>query len=247
MKKLFAALFIMAVFQFVCAQEEPVTNEDKMEENAGKEEAVAPAEEPAPASEPAAQQETAVKEEPAAQSADEGGSKFQRFVNRKGKKALAGVKLGLNISHFWGDDVNNSDPDAGYFFGLFFEYAFIKNLSLQAELNFTDKGDDNFSWEYFEIPVIANGIIPVNDMVWVTAGAGLYVAFAYTNPAFIGFGRNVVDGGMVIRGGVEINTNVGVFVADLRYTLGFAEVWDDVDCRNGVFSILAGYAVPLPF
>jgi len=36
-------------------------------------------------------------------------------------------------------------------------------------------------------------------------------------------------------------------VGDLRYSLGFAEVWDNTDVKNGAFSILVGYAVPLPF
>ncbi|HPS29901.1 MAG TPA: outer membrane beta-barrel protein [bacterium] len=227
MKKSIAILFVMSFFSFVYAQEteEPVTNEDKMEENSGKEEAAAPA----------------VADNSA------GESKFNKFMNRKGKKALAGLKGGMNISHFWGDDLNDSNPGVGYFFGAFFEYAFIKNLSLQAELNFTDKGDDDFSWEYFEIPVIAQGIIPVNDMIWINAGLGLYVAFAYANPGFLGLGRNVVDGGMVMKAGLEINTKVGVFVGDLRYSLGFAEVWDNTDVKNGAFSILVGYAVPLPF
>lgn len=225
MKKLFAALFIMAVFQFLCAQDEPVTNEDKMEENAGKEEAVVPAEEPAPAAEPASQQETAVKEEPAAQPADEGGSKFQRFVNRKGKKALAGVKIGPEIFHWEGGGYG------GFHFDAFFEYNFIKNFGLQAELDF---GGGWYS--AFKLPIIAQGNIPINDMLWLNAGAGIYIAAGYWG----GF-----DMGLIGKVALEINTKVGVFVADIRYSPSLYYLKDDE--VFGTFAILVGYAVPLPF
>lgn len=228
MRKFIVLLVVLISFYNLTAEEEnmfgdtsePITNEDKLEENEGKETNTAPAE----------------------TKHAKGESKFNKFVNRSGKKALVGIKTGLNISHLWDD--NHTGAAGGYFFGAFFEYSFIKNFSLQAELNFSDKGDDTWNLEYFEIPVIAQGVIPVNDMIWLNAGAGLYVAFSY---GWWGLGRNTVDGGAIFKAGAEINTKIGVFVADIRYTLGFAKVWNSIDCKNGAFSILVGYAVPLPF
>ena len=223
----------MAVFQFVSAQDEPVTNEDKMEENAGKEEAVAPAEEPAPVAEPATQQETAVKEEPAAQTADEGGSKFQRFVNRKGKKSLVGLKLGPEIYHYnyLNDSVGTNGTYGGFHTDLFFEYNFVKNFGLQAELNF---GGGYYG--FFRLPIIAQANIPITDMFWLNAGAGIYIAAGYWN----GF-----DMGLIGKVALEINTKVGVFIADVRYTPSlYGLKWD---WYFGSVAILVGYAVPLPF
>ena len=213
MKKLMVVLFVMSLFSFVYAQEtsEPVTNEDKVEENAGKEEVVAPA----------------VADNSA------GESKFNKFMNRKGKKALAGIKFGPEIYHFnyLKDTTFSNGTYAGFHTDLFFEYNFVKNFGLQAELNF---GGGHYG--FFRLPIIAQFNFPITDMFWLNAGAGIYIAAGYWN----GF-----DMGLIGKVALEINTKVGVFIADVRYTPSlYGLKWD---WYFGSVAILVGYAVPLPF
>ncbi len=180
--------------------DQPVTNDDKLAENEGKE----------------------VNSAPAKQEAAPQGNKFNQFVNRKGKKSLAGVKVGLELWH------GNGWVWAGGHFDAFFEYNFVKNFGLQAELEFRGGA----GWGSFTIPVIAQANFPLTDMFWLNAGAGLWFSVGWWGG---------VDGGLIAKTALEINTKIGVFVADFRYTPSFRTPY------RGSFAVLAGYAVPLPF
>lgn len=180
--------------------DQPVTNEDKLAENEGKE----------------------VNQEPAKKETPKSGNKFNQFVNRSGKKALAGVKVGLDVWHVKGWAA------VGGHFDAFLEYNFVKNFGLQAELEFRGRG----GWGSFTLPVIAQGNFPITDMFWLNAGAGLWFSVDWWG---------WVNGGLIAKAALEINTKIGVFVADIRYMPSFRTPY------NGTFGILAGYAVPLPF
>jgi len=209
MRKFWIIFVLLLSFSIITAEEEnmfgdtsePVTNEDRMEENAGKETNAAPA-----------------KSEKS-----KGGSKFQQFVHRSPeKKALAGAKVGMEVWHGGGWVF------AGGHFDAFFEYNFIKNFGLQAELNFRGGG----GWGMFTLPVIAQANFPLTDMFWLNAGAGLWFSTGWWGG---------VDGGLIVKSALEINTKVGVFVADIRYLPSFRSPY------SGTFAFLVGYAVPLPF
>lgn len=221
MKRFLFVLIIMS-FGFCFAQEEeslvgettedynnedtyndqPVTNDDKLAENEGKDVNAAPV----------AEKKTAPKS----------GNKFNQFVNRAGKKSLVGVKVGMEIWHVAGWAVT-----AGHF-DAFFEYNFIKNFGLQTELQLRGRAGGGA----FTLPVIAQGNFPINDMFWINAGAGLWFS--------VDWWANV-NGGLIVKSALEINTKIGVFIADLRYMPSFRTPY------NGSFGILVGYAVPLPF
>lgn len=220
MKKLIILLIVLISFYNLIAEEEnmfgdtsePVTNEDKLEENEGKETNAAPAE-----------------------TKPSGGNKFQQFVHRSpNKKALAGIKFGPEIYHTnytKNNSLFNDHVDYGFHTDLFFEYNFIRNFGLQAELNF---GGGYFG--FFRLPIIAQFNLPINDMFWLNFGLGPYLAAGYWN----GF-----DLGLIAKAALEINTKIGVFVADIRYTSSLYGL--KYDWYFGSFAILVGYAVPLPF
>jgi hypothetical protein len=100
---------------------------------------------------------------------------------------------------------------------------------LQAELNFGG-GYNGF----FRMPIIAQFNLPINDMFWLNFGAGVY--FGY----WAGF-----DLGLIGKVALEINTKVGVFVADVRYSPSLYSI--KYDLFLGSVAFLVGYAVPLPF
>lgn len=219
MKKLISVLLVLISFYALSAQEadmfgdtsEPITNEDKLEENEGKETNAAP-----------------VKSEKS-----KGGNKFQKFVHRSpDKKALAGIKVGPEIYHYTYINDNNIFKDGtygGFHMDAFLEYNFVKNFGLQVELNF---GGGRLG--FFRMPIIAQFNLPINDMFWLNFGAGLYLGY------WAGF-----DIGLIGKVALEINTKVGVFVADFRYSPSLYYVKDDLFL--GSIAILVGYAVPLPF
>lgn len=194
------------------SNDQPVTNEDRTEENVGKEKNVKPAK----------------KEK------SKSGNKFNQFVHRSPeKKALVGVKFGPEIYHlnYLNNSIGINGVYGGFHMDLFFEYNFVKHFGLQAELNF---GGGYFG--FFRLPIIAQANFPITDMVWLNAGLGFYVG--------TGFWAGV-DVGLVAKVALEINTKVGVFIADIRYTPSLYIL--KYDLLVGSFAILFGYAVPLPF
>ena len=177
-------------------------------------------------------------------------SKAQKFFSRDGKKAAAGIRTGLNIAHFWGgnDNIRLDGVEAGIYFSGFFEYKVHKNVALAGEIVFATM---KYDATYFELPFIVKGVIPVHKMVDLVLGGGLYVSFL-TGWDIGDF--NNVNGGLVLSPGVEINTKIGIFLADLRYELDFGDAYDNNSLFNvkdkikhGVFTALFGYGVPLPF
>jgi len=177
-------------------------------------------------------------------------SKAQKFFSRDGKKAAVGIRTGLNIAHQWGGDerFRRDGVEAGVYFSAFFEYAVHQNVALAGELVFASM---KYDATYFELPIIVKGIIPVHKMVDLVLGGGLYASFL-TGWDLGDF--NSVNGGLVLSPGVEINTKIGIFLADFRYELDFGDAYEEAiyattldKIKHGAFTILFGYGVPLPF
>jgi hypothetical protein len=176
-------------------------------------------------------------------------SKAQQFFSRDGKKASAGLRAGLNIAHFWGgnDNIRLDGIEAGVYISGFFEYKVHKNVALVGELVFASM---KYDATYFELPFIVKAVIPVHKMVDLVLGGGLYASFL-TGWDLGNF--NNVNGGLVLSPGVEINTKIGIFLADLRYELDFGDAYEQSPfsafdkIKHGAFTILFGYGVPLPF
>ena len=162
-----------------------------------------------------------------------------------------GLKLGLNISDFRGDDGIEGggeliDWKAGFCGGVFMSYAINDWFSVEPELLYSMKGMKlalmgvSVAWnlDYIEVPVLALFRLPFWNKV---------KPFAYTGPA-IGFNvrseisakyedeeesvdleefTNTVDFSLVFGVGIYIPIAGHEIIFDVRYVPGFSNIYTD--------------------
>lgn len=170
-----------------------------------------------------------------------------------------GLKAGVNVSDFYGDDADGSDVRTGFSGGLLFNYRFHKYWALQPEVLFSTKGADlesgltgeNGSTEYelgyLNIPVLAKFYIPTGSTVQPNLYAGPDVGFKlYGDADNSDIGDQLKDAEFGIAFGAGLDFNLGSdptnFIRtvglDLRYTLGLTDIFDtpeEPEARNSVF------------
>lgn len=172
-----------------------------------------------------------------------------------------GLKGGINLATFYGDDVNDTEIATGFNGGLFFNYAFSARLSLQPEMLFSMKGaelDNSVSGEetttdyelgYLEVPVlfkyhlVTGNILHPNILVGPAVGFKL---FGDANDRNIDDEIQDAEFGLTFGGGLdaEVASSPTDFIQtvglDLRYTLGLTDVFDiagEPSAKNRVFTI----------
>lgn len=165
-----------------------------------------------------------------------------------------GVKGGLNITNFSGD--NDSNALVGFQLGGFAEIKVIERLSIQPELLFSTQGasfdaignnnDIDYKLNYINIPVLAKFYI--TKQFTVEAGPQLgFLVSAKRDGNDIKDNYKSTDLGFNFGAGYNITDN---FSVNLRYTVGLSNVGDyDTDDfddyldspKNSVLAITAAY------
>lgn len=161
-----------------------------------------------------------------------------------------GAKVGIIMANLtqtpeeWEQDQSYK---SGFTGGVFLNYAFNENFSLQPELLYTQKGvKDNLydgfisidltaHFDYVELPVIAIYAFPElgsiepflygGPMVSFTINSELEVSASILSTA-VDFSdlTHVTDFGLVAGGGFEFPFGKGMLVMDARFELGFTNV-----------------------
>lgn len=177
-----------------------------------------------------------------------------------------GVKGGLNVSKFGGDDAAEGtiDPSnrTGFAVGGFANIGFGQVFAVQPEFLYSQRGAKyegggtalgEVKVSYIEIPLLAV-ISPA------LAGAPGVRPFFMAGPvASIKVGCSIdsvdceddtiedTDLGLAFGAGAGIAAGRGTFLIDGRYGLGLASISTDdaVDIKNQGFSIMLGYSFPL--
>ncbi len=152
-----------------------------------------------------------------------------------------GIKAGANFSNFNGD--LDSENITNFHAGAALELNLIPTFSVQAEGLFSSQGAKlkndagavkDFNLNYISVPVMAKFyIIPKKFSVM----AGPQFSFL-VDEAEEALESKSFD--MAAAGGVELKIIAGIF-AQARYTIGFTDVYDDVDSKNAVFQLSLGY------
>lgn len=171
-----------------------------------------------------------------------------------------GVKAGINLSDFQSTTVGGGERLQAYVGGGFFEADFAGPFAVQAELLYSQKGDENrvgsgatrsrfqVKLDYIEVPVMLKLQGPL-------LGDG--EANFYAGPAFAFKINESVDGlspGTGIAGTVAKSTDVGAALGvefvfglggrqllfDLRFTPGFSEI------RDNARIVAEGFIVEIP-
>lgn len=171
-----------------------------------------------------------------------------------------GVKAGINVSTMYGDDVNDVEALAGFNGGIYFNYRFTRNWSLQPEVLFSMKGVETnnsisgqagkteYELGYLSIPVLAKYHFATGSNIDPSLYFGPQLGFGLygdANDREIDDSLADAEFGLAFGGGVDLLTatqpsdliqRVGL---DLRYTLGLTDTFDvtgDPEAKNGVFS-----------
>lgn len=158
--------------------------------------------------------------------------------------ASFGIKGGMNLSNFTGEDVVRNRTKKGFIGGAFFCFNFT-TFCIQPEILYTQKGcvsDFIITYNYVDIPVLVK--IPLIRKYGISPYLGPAVSLL-ANVKFEGadfdFSQyvNSPDLGLVLGG--EIKTPFKISL-DVRYTMGLRKIFKeyDDDIKHSVFSIMIG-------
>jgi hypothetical protein len=187
-------------------------------------------------------------------------------------KKYAGVKGGVNMGDFSGDDTpGNSSTRTGFSGGAFYGIGINDQFGVRGELNYVQKGaegavqtedgdthDGTYKLDYVEIPVLFLADFPAGEKFAFSIFAGPTFAFNTTAEVEVPAHNETekldnVKGfefGAAVGGGIEYMLSSFSIIADLRYSLGASSVSDDVDgvsidVKNTGIGIMAGVKFPL--
>ena len=175
-----------------------------------------------------------------------------------------GLRGGLNVSSWSGDDLDVTEPRLGATGGLFARYQASPALALQAEALYSQKGvrsdlvvgdEGVYQLDYIDVPVLARVSVPLS----LYADAGVYAGPTISFPIRGEFKADAETGQADFSVKDDLKTTFGLTLGgdyyagpvgvDLRYTLGLSDVVDPVtfpddvfgDVKNQVFSVTLGY------
>ena len=179
------------------------------------------------------------------------------------RRVTSGLKAGLNLSNYYGDDVDALweeywDPKLGFCGGIFITFRISDIFAIQPEALFTMKGakEEHEDWghkinaNYLEIPFLAKLSIP-GRIIRPNLFLGPALAIKLSSDRVYDSGESDPidyfkenDLGAVVGLGVDFNTGRGNIMIEARYTLGLITVKDEegYDIKNGVISFMAGYS-----
>ncbi|HEX8298091.1 MAG TPA: porin family protein [Rubricoccaceae bacterium] len=173
-----------------------------------------------------------------------------------------GLRAGLNVSDFSGDDApDNTDPRLGFAGGLFARVPVgASGLYVQPEVSYSMKGvtgedgnggDATIAVDYVEVPLLLGIATPVTDsglMVGGYAGPALGIKVRESVDFSVGGSSGSIESDVFndldVGAAFGVTVGAGPFGVDGRYTLGLVNAIDaneDADVRNGVFTIAGTY------
>lgn len=185
---------------------------------------------------------------------------------RAGAAVGFGVKLGLTVTTFGGDDADDIpftefEDKLGVAAGGLISIEMTPLVSLQPELLFVTKGADveilgddvgYVSATYLEVPLLVRLNIPAGESLapFVVLGPGLGFLVSAEEVDNDGNSTNIEDDaegldlGLIIGGGLGVPlSSGGTLEFEIRYEHGLKDTYEDsdVDLENRAFFILGGY------
>jgi hypothetical protein len=171
-----------------------------------------------------------------------------------------GLKAGLNMFKWYGDDVENVDYLTSFAFGAYFNHGFSEVLSIQPELYYSVKGLSEseiitieLKESYLEIPVLLKVNFAMEGKNWSpNLFAGPYLAFlmsAKLEDIDVKDELAGTDFGLVVGGGFDFGLSEGAqtLSLDVRYSMGFTKMDEEGEAEvfNNGFQFLVGFGFSL--
>lgn len=155
-----------------------------------------------------------------------------------------GIKGGLNMSNFYGDELTDKNMKIGFNVGLAADYEFMPSMAIQSGLFFTTKGyehkSDNLKYTenlmYLQVPIHFAYKIDVTPGTRIVFHAGPYLAYGVggkrsfkagsiegSSDKIFGdgvFQYKAFDAGLGLGAGAEF----GSFLVDLGWDMGLTNI-----------------------
>ena len=184
-----------------------------------------------------------------------------------------GIKGGVNFTNFYQNDVGDQNIKTGFNVGLFTEIAVAEQFSIQPELLFTTKGNNNtygndggvadflgtegdvkFNLSYIEIPVLAKATLGEILNIHLGPYASYLIGASSSTDGDLGEGYEELDRDNFRTWDYGIAAGVGVdleaVTIGVRYDLGLAKVgksgvWDNVleDSKNSSIQLYVAVGI----
>ncbi|MEW5675098.1 porin family protein [Flavobacterium enshiense] len=149
-----------------------------------------------------------------------------------------GVKAGLNMTNFTGDNVN-TDAKAGIYLGGLVDFAVTDKFHVQPELMYSMEGADNdLGISYVRVPIMAKYYIV--EGFNVQAGPEVAFKVATEEDVFDEMTKSV-DFGIGAGAGYEMSNGL---MFDARFNLGLSNIYDgpgNGEIFNTGFQVGLGY------
>ena len=170
------------------------------------------------------------------------------FASANAQETKFGVKAGVNLADWSGDDAEGVDSKVGFHVGGFAEIKLTDKFALQPELLYSAQGGKGdaakVNVDYINIPVMAK--FYATEQFSIEAGPQVGFLLSAKVKPDSGDTQDVkdqlksTDFGMNVGLGYNFTENLS---AGLRYNLGLSDVVDvdSADVKNSVFSLSLGY------
>lgn len=191
------------------------------------------------------------------------------IVTAASAQTSLGVKGGVNMSNFYGDELNDNNVKIGFHIGLAADYEFMYNHAIQTGLFFTTKGakyDGSFgsvSGEvsvnpmYLQLPVHYAYKIDVSPGTRVVLHAGPYLAYGIGGKSKVkvsSSGGSTETDGVDVFGdngfkrfdaglGLGVGAEFGPILVDLGWDMGLVDISgvSDANIKNQNAYLSVGY------
>ena len=159
-----------------------------------------------------------------------------------------GVKAGLNMADWSGDDADGIDSRVAFHVGGFAEIKLSDKFAVQPELLYSSQGGKadggTVNTDYLNIPVMAK--FYATEQFSIEAGPQVGFLMSAKVKPDSGDDQDIkdmlksTDFGMNLGLGYNFTENIS---ANLRYNLGLSNIVDadGADIKNNVFSLSVGY------
>lgn len=172
-------------------------------------------------------------------------------IAQEEKPLRFGVKLGMNISDFRGNEVEGLgeliDWKAGFCGGFFMSYAVNDWFTVQPELLYSMKGMKigmfgfsalTFSLDYIEVPVLAMAKLPLKSRLKPFVYAGPVIGFNVRSNMSVGLFDdeyevdlteyvNTTEFSLAFGGGINVVVAGRELILEVRYVPGLTNILDE--------------------
>jgi len=168
-----------------------------------------------------------------------------------------GLKTGITLAKFWGDDTAGAKFRSGFSGGAFFFADVSEQVRIQTEILYVMKGSDmkkglKSSHSYIAFPLLLKFLVPTAGSVtpnfFVGGEAAYNLSAKLVNGVVFDTKEAITDFdlGIIIGGELSFDTSTGITTIEIRYTRGLRGLDDTgsgLDFKQNVISLMIGYVV----